>query len=208
MYVERGMLTPECCSFTCRFTFYLQIYFLPDSTLSPVPFSAFPVGDRFLIERAFVAQAASLRTLDCARKRWDDISSSDPQSSPEVGLSGGATDWKYAGCISSDTCILECVGVCVCVRMQVLVISSGELSERQAFPELRDLNRILLAETDPDDAISKEELIKRVTGGSASLIHFLGHGTSVGKTTSCYRCRNLSRVMSTSYGTTSRVLLM
>ena len=68
----------------------LQIYFLPDSTLSPVPFSAFLVGDRFLIQRASVAQAASLRTLDRTRKRWNDISSSsssssEPQSSPEVG---------------------------------------------------------------------------------------------------------------------------
>ena len=68
--------------------FCLQIYFLPDPFLSSIPFSALKVGKRFLIERALVAQASSLRTLDCARIRWDAICS-EPQpssSAPEVGL--------------------------------------------------------------------------------------------------------------------------
>ena len=81
---------------------WLQIYVLPDSTLSPIPFGAFRVDDSsVLIQRACVAQASSLRTLSYARKRWCTISSSssseEPQSPPEVGLRG------------------VCVCVCVCV---------------------------------------------------------------------------------------------
>ena len=63
----------------------LQIYFLPDPALSSIPFCALKVGDRFLIEKALVAQASSLCTLDYARVRWDTICN-EPQPSSEVGL--------------------------------------------------------------------------------------------------------------------------
>ena len=52
---------------------WLQIYFVPDPDLSFVPFCALKTGEHFLIEKALVAQASSLRTLDCARLRWDTI---------------------------------------------------------------------------------------------------------------------------------------
>lgn len=51
----------------------VQIYFLPDSALSSVPFAALKVGDRYLIEKYRVAQGSSLGTLALARAQWDDI---------------------------------------------------------------------------------------------------------------------------------------
>lgn len=64
---------------------WLQIYFIPDPSLSFIPFCALKVGGHYLIEKAVVAQASSLRTLDCARVRWEAICS-EAQLPPEVGL--------------------------------------------------------------------------------------------------------------------------
>ena len=72
----------------CKSVVWLQIYFLPDSNLSSIPFAAFKVRDRFMIERVPVAQASSLGTLDFSQRRWQAISSSEPKLPPEVGMSG------------------------------------------------------------------------------------------------------------------------
>lgn len=55
------------------FFLWLQIYFLPDSGLSPVPFAAFKTDGHFLIEKVCIAQASSLRMLDFSRGRWHSI---------------------------------------------------------------------------------------------------------------------------------------
>ena len=90
--------------------FCLQIYFLPDPFLSSIPFSALKVGKRFLIERALVAQASSLRTLDCARIRWDAICSEPPSSlAPKVGLEECCDENKVYAYIAC----LRLISVCV-----------------------------------------------------------------------------------------------
>lgn len=70
----------------------------------------------------------------------------------------------------------------VCALWQALILSSGDLSQQQSLKiELEELNKLLPTETLTDDQASKEKLAERLTSGSASLVHFLGHGTSVGK---------------------------
>lgn len=61
----------------------VQVYFLPDPFLSPIPFVALKTGGRPLIQKACVAQASSLRTLYRARVRWDAICNTT-KSPPEV----------------------------------------------------------------------------------------------------------------------------
>ena len=78
------------------------------------------------------------------------------------------------------------------MQMQTLVVSNGASSECQSLvTELQELSGILPTETPTGDNMKKKELIERMTSGSASLIHFVGHGTKVGKTV-YYRCRNVS----------------
>lgn len=77
------------------------------------------------------------------------------------------------------------------MSMQALVVSGMNSRERQLFEnDLERLNKILPAETPIDDTISKDELIKRLTSGSASLIHFTGHRGAVGKSR-CYRRKRM-----------------
>ena len=52
-----------------------QISFVPDSSLSTIPFCALKIGGRFLIEKAPVTQASSLHALISTRMRWDAICS-------------------------------------------------------------------------------------------------------------------------------------
>ena len=130
----------------------LQIYFLPDPLLSPIPFSALKVGEHFLIEKVLVAQASSLRTLDCARIRWDTICD-EPSSSPapEVGP-------------------------------EALMVMYNDFDLNQSLKEqCEELSRVLPAETLSDSSATKKNVIERVTSGSASLVHFLVHGTPGGR---------------------------
>ena len=77
------------------------------------------------------------------------------------------------------------------MQMQTLVVSNGASSECQSLvTELQELSGILPTETPTGDNM-KKELIERMTSGLPSLIHFVGHGTKVGKT-AYYRCRNVS----------------
>ena len=51
----------------------MQIYFVPDPSLSAVPFGALKFKGKYLIEKAAVAQASSLQSLDRAREQWQAI---------------------------------------------------------------------------------------------------------------------------------------
>lgn len=51
----------------------MQIYFLLDAKLSAVPFAAFKFEESVLIEKALIAQAPSLLSLEYAEKLWQDI---------------------------------------------------------------------------------------------------------------------------------------
>ena len=57
---------------------------VPRGRGASIPFCALKVGEHFLIEKAFVAQASSLRTLNCARVRWLAICD-DAEPSSEAG---------------------------------------------------------------------------------------------------------------------------
>lgn len=46
---------------------------------------------------------------------------------------------------------------------------------------IEELNQILPADIISDSYATSEEVIRRVTKGSASLIHYVGHGASGGK---------------------------
>ena len=135
----------------------LQIYFLPDPSLSSVPFCAFKAGEHFVIEKALVAQASSLRTLDCARIRWDAICSEQqsppppPPPPPEVGLEALTVMYDDSDVIQSleEQCV--------------------------------ELRKVLPAQTLSDSDATRANVIERVTSGSASLVHFLVHGTPGGR---------------------------
>ena len=62
------------------------------------------------------------------------------------------------------------------------MVSDDKLSELDTLSQyLDEFIRILPTETDAGRDMGKEELFEQITGGLASLIHFLGHGIPVGK---------------------------
>lgn len=103
MYEFFAMLTNMC--FGLISLLWRQIYFLPDPGLSPIPFCALLADDQFLVERVPVAQASSLRTLDCARARWDVLCSTTPPS-PEVGVGFSLKD-RVSSYLSSTRNLTE-----------------------------------------------------------------------------------------------------
>lgn len=64
------------------------------------------------------------------------------------------------------------------ILVQVLVVSNGDSSKEwhSLRPELDRLSRLLPKGTRVNGSMFKKELIERVTGRSASLVQFLGHG--------------------------------
>ena len=77
------------------------------------------------------------------------------------------------------------------MQMQAIAVSGGDSSDWKALKEdLERLSKILPTKAFSDN-MSKKKLTERVTSGQASLIHFLGHGTPVGKT-DCHQRRNIS----------------
>ena len=81
--LSRSLVFRVWCVLCCPL--WLQIYFLPDPSLSSIPFCALKTGGHYLIEKALVAQASSLRTLDCARVKWEAICS-ESRSPSKVGM--------------------------------------------------------------------------------------------------------------------------
>ena len=178
----------------------LQIYFLPDPGLSSIPFCALRVGGRFLIEKALVAQASSLRTLDCARIRWDAICSGPPSSpAPEVGLeegwAGGELRRKQSVCMLACLLVVDLSLYIKCIlAVQALVVKYDDSIVLDMLGE--ELAQLLPAEVVSGDDATKENVIERVTSGSASLVHFLVHGTPGGRAESLYFLSSFSGILS------------
>ena len=67
--------------------------------------------------------------------------------------------------------------------LQALVVSHEESAEMQIslFECREEFNGLLPAKVLDDGDATKENVIERITKGSASLVHFLVHGTPGGK---------------------------
>lgn len=96
-----------------------------------------------------MAQASSLRTLECARLRWHAICN-DVEPASEAG--------RALMVMHDDSNVLH-------------------LLEEQC----QELTQLVPAETLSKSDASKANVIKHVTSGSASLVHFLVHGTPGGR---------------------------
>lgn len=69
------------------FNRYTQVYFVPDSRLSSVPFAALEIRPGLrLIQKAMVMQGSSLRTLASSAHRWRDIYNRERLERSEVSL--------------------------------------------------------------------------------------------------------------------------
>ena len=130
-----------------------------------------------------MAQASSLRTLDCARIRWDVIRD-EPQSPPEVELK--CTFVKQKGmCIIYATYVVV-VGLSmyvkrVLVSQALMVMYDDSIVMESLKEQCAELRQLLPAEILSDSDATKENVIERMTNRSASLVHFLAHGTPGGR---------------------------
>ena len=68
-------------------TICVQVYFIPDKTLSPIPFSALKIGTEYLIRKACIAQASSVGALNRAENTWNAVQNSAGDEALEVVLS-------------------------------------------------------------------------------------------------------------------------
>ena len=133
-----------------------------------------------------MAQASSLRTLSCARIRWHAIRD-EAQSPPEVGLENSVL-------VHFCTAYVAVAGLSLCVKRvlvsQALMVMYDDLIVMESLKaQCAELSQVLPAHTLSGSDATKENVIERVTSRTASLVHFLVHGTPGGRADRSW-CRN------------------
>ena len=131
---------------------------MPDSTLSAIPFSAFKVGSRFLIEKAPVAQASSLRTLYCSHMRWQATRKEEMVAT--MTATGGSSSSSSA---------------------PPLVVSNGiSCTDGSTADASKDFIAMVGSEPLTGDLATKETVLERIEKDSPKLVHIFAPGAAVG----------------------------
>ena len=130
-----------------------------------------------------MVQASSLRTLNYARIRWGAIRD-EPQSPPEVELKCSFVKKKKRMYVYATYVVMVGLSLYVkrvLVSQALMMMYDDSIVMKSLKEQCAELSQLLPAETLSGSDLTKKKVIKRVTSGSASLVHFFVHGTPAGR---------------------------